>query len=349
MGVALGVRKPQKLAVAGAHLGERGTEERLRVRLGGTDCCGEEFFGDVFNGGGLGTAPVIAEQIGCDAKEIAARGDFAFRCQRGGEGRAEVADEAFLHQVVGECRIAGDPGKVGPQRPGGAAVKAGKGIAIHGMERQRRRLWSMAGDEAGKNGFPESRHTGFHLGRGPCGSLVFPGTEGRLAFCDGGTLGHEAETRRKHPGDSCGNDKSKTGHEGDGSEDEHGDFHVRAGVTEQEQANTEENQHDTDLQRGEDAGDGVGDGLLGLDAGGDGRGFKEALAGLRFHVLGELLSGAELVDEAAVDFALELEDAAPAAVFKELAEAPDEGAEDTDQDSGNGERLHDVSDVFAVV
>jgi hypothetical protein len=117
-------------------------------------------------------------------------------------------------------------------------------------------------------------------------------------------------------------------------------------MAKQEQAKTEENEHDADLERGEDAGDGVGDALLGLDAGGDGRGFKEALAGFGLHVLGEFLGGAELVNEAAVDFALELEDAAPAAVFKELAEEPNNSAEET----GEGEEGHEgLGDVFGGV
>jgi hypothetical protein len=198
----------------------------------------------------------------------------------------------------------------------------------------------MGGDEAGENGFPKGGHMGFHF----CsGSLVFPGTEGRLAVLDGGAWGHEAETRREDPGDSCRDDKSNAGHEGYGSEDEHGDLCVCCGVAEQEQTDAEEDEHDADLERGEDAGDGVGDALLGLNAGGDGCGLKEALAGFGFHVLGEFLAGAELVNEAAVDFALEFEDAAPAAVFEELADEPYDGAEET----GEGKESHEgLADLF---
>jgi len=289
----------------------------------------------------VGTAPVVTKEIGCDAEEVAAGGDFAFRYQRGGEGSAEVADEAFLHEVVGEGGIAGDAGEVGPERPGRATVEAGEEVAIHCVKGQRLCLRRVGGDEAGENGFPKSGHRGFHVGRGPCCSPDFPG-EGRLAVCDCGGGGHEAETRRKNPGYSRRDDKSKTGHEGYDSEDEHRDLGFCCRMAKQEQAKTEENEHDSDLEGGEDTGDCVGDALLGLDAGGDGCGFKEALAGFGFHVLSELLAGAELVNEAAVDFALELEDAAPAAVFKELAEQPNNGAEETGEGEEGHEGLGDI-------
>ena len=93
------------------------------------------------------------------------------------------------------------------------------------------------------------------------------------------------------------------------------------------EAGAEQRHDDADLKRCEDAGYGVGDALVRLNADGDRGCLKEALAGFSAHVKGELLIGAELVNEAAVDFALELEDPVPAAVFEELPDQPGEGGE----------------------
>ena len=101
---------------------------------------------------------------------------------------------------------------------------------------------------------------------------------------------------------------------------EHGDLHFGAGVAQQQEADAEQDQHDADLEGRENAGHGIGYALARLEVHGNGRGFKEALACFGFHVGGELLVGTELVDEAPVDFALQLEDAAPAAVFKKDAD-----------------------------
>jgi len=101
---------------------------------------------------------------------------------------------------------------------------------------------------------------------------------------------------RKNPGHPRGDDKSNTGHQDYGSEDEHGNFCFGTGVAEHEQAAAEENEDDADLERGEDAGNGVGHTLLGLKADRDGRCFKEALAGFSAHVSGQFLCGAEFVD-----------------------------------------------------
>lgn len=66
--------------------------------------------GEVVDRGGAGTSPVVAQEIGCDAEEIAPRLDFAVT----GRVSAEEADVAFLHEVVGEGGVAGDPGEIGP-------------------------------------------------------------------------------------------------------------------------------------------------------------------------------------------------------------------------------------------
>ena len=84
----------------------------------------------------------------------------------------------------------------------------------------------------------------------------------------------------------------------------------------------------------------------GSEAYGNGRGLKEAPAGLSAHVGGQFLGGTELLDEAAVDFALELEDAGPAAVLEELADEPDERAEEAGEGRRAGNGPDDVQNVW---
>jgi hypothetical protein len=73
----------------------------------------------------LGGAPVVAEEIAGDAKEIAAGFHFAVA----GRGGAEETDVAFLHEVVGEGGVAGDSGEIGPEGTGGTLVEGGKSFA----------------------------------------------------------------------------------------------------------------------------------------------------------------------------------------------------------------------------
>ncbi len=63
----------------------------------------------------------------------------------------------------------------------------------------------------------------------------------------------------------------------------------------------------------------------------DGCGFEEALAGFGVHVGEELFVGAEAFDETAMDFALEFEDAGPAAVFKEGADEPEKDSREAEE------------------
>jgi hypothetical protein len=102
VGVALSVGEPEELAVAGAHLGESRAEDGLRVGLGRAGGGGEEVFREFLNGGGAGTAPVVAEQVGGDTEEVTAGGDFALGQKRLRARGAKEADEALLHEVVGE-------------------------------------------------------------------------------------------------------------------------------------------------------------------------------------------------------------------------------------------------------
>src|SRR6266567_6082586 len=144
----------------------------------------------------------------------------------------------------------------------------------------------------------------------------------------GSGRGHEAEAAGQGPCHAGGEDEPDAGHEDEDAEDAHGDFEVGTGVAEEQEADAEQDEHRADLDRVEDAGDGVWHALAGVDGERDGGGFEEALAGFGLHVGGELLAGAEFVNEAGVDLALQLEDAAPAAVVDEEADGPDGGAEE---------------------
>jgi hypothetical protein len=95
----------------------------------------------------LGGAPVVAEEIAGDAKEIAAGFHFAVA----GRGGAEETDVAFLHEVVGEGGVAGDSGEIGPEGTGGTLVEGGKSFTIHGGLRG---LRCVADRDAGENEVP---------------------------------------------------------------------------------------------------------------------------------------------------------------------------------------------------
>ena len=132
---------------------------------------------------------------------------------------------------------------------------------------------------------------------------------------------HEAETAGQDPGDARGEDKSDAGHQDEDAEDEHGNF-VSGPAWRSSRKPMPSRTRTTPIWMGvRTRATALGTrGRFGVQ--GDGRGFKEAPAGFGFHVGGEFLAGGELVDEAAVDFALQLEDAAPAAILDEDADAP---------------------------
>lgn len=130
MGIAFSVSEPEKLAFAGIHLGERGCEEGLGFMLGGVCAGGEEGFGEIFNGGCSRLAPVVTQEVGTDAEEIAALGDFAFFHQRSTIG-AEEADVGFLHEIVGKRWIAGDAGEIGPEGTRRSLVEGCEGVIVH--------------------------------------------------------------------------------------------------------------------------------------------------------------------------------------------------------------------------
>ena len=74
---------------------------------------------------------MVAQQVAADAEEVAAACDFAVS----GKARAEKADVALLHQVVGQRRVAGGPRQVGPQGLRGPLVECRELIAVHGRLR----------------------------------------------------------------------------------------------------------------------------------------------------------------------------------------------------------------------
>ena len=69
-------------------------------------------------------------------------------------------------------------------------------------------------------------------------------------------------------------------------------LHLGFGVAEQEEADSQQDHDDADLERGENAGDGARNALVLLERDGKGRGFKESPAGFGLHVGGEFLVGA---------------------------------------------------------
>jgi hypothetical protein len=152
----------------------------------------------------------------------------------------------------------------------------------------------------------------------------------------------KAEACGEEPGESCREDKPDAGHEDDGAEDKEAGVKVGETVTEGEKADAEKREDYAGLQRNEDAGKGCGDTLVTLEFDWDGRGLEEALAGFSVHVGEELFVAAEALDEAAVDFALQFEDAGPATIFKEGSGEPEEGsgeAEKGEEAGGHAEEL----------
>src|SRR6185437_3746426 len=112
------------------------------------------------------------------------------------------------------------------------------------------------------------------------------------------------------------------------------------GVAEEQESDAEQDKHDADLDGRQDAGEGSANGAGGFGVEGDGGSLEEAAAGFGLHIGGQLLAGGELVDEAAVNLGLELEDAVPAAAFDEHAHAPDSG----DEEAGKGEQRGRVAE-----
>ena len=106
-----------------------GAEKRFGVGLGGAVGMSEHIFRKFFNGCRRRATPVVAQQVGGDAKEVAACGHIPFSRSR--MGCAEEADEAFLHEIVGQCGISRDTGQVSPERTGCTFVEGGEGVAIH--------------------------------------------------------------------------------------------------------------------------------------------------------------------------------------------------------------------------
>ena len=95
--------------------------------------------GNVFDGGGCRLSPVVAQQVGGDAKEVTACGDFAIAVEGRGSVGGEKADVALLQEVVGQGGVAGVRGEVGPEGAGRPLVKGGEGVAIHVRPGGRRR------------------------------------------------------------------------------------------------------------------------------------------------------------------------------------------------------------------
>lgn len=126
MCVTLGVSEPKQLAIAWTQLRKRWSQKEFRFAgSGGT--YREVFFGGVFNGGRVRTAPVIAQQVTGDAEEITSRGNLTVES----DVSAEEADIAFLGEVVGESVVGGDARQISPKGPGRALIKAGKSLVIH--------------------------------------------------------------------------------------------------------------------------------------------------------------------------------------------------------------------------
>lgn len=100
--VALGIRQPKQLAGAGAKLREGWTEGECAIGLSGSVRRDADRLRNLVDRSVTGTAPVVAEQVCADAKEVTARGDVAVGWRVSGE----EADEAFLDEVVGQGRVA---------------------------------------------------------------------------------------------------------------------------------------------------------------------------------------------------------------------------------------------------
>ena len=153
-----------------------------------------------------------------------------------------------------------------------------------------------------------------------------------------GTL-HEAEACGEKPCDSGREDETESGHEDDGAEDEQAGGDLRETAAESEETDAEKCEDKAGLQRNENAGKSGRGALVAFEFDGDGSGFEEALAGFGAHVGEELFVVSEALYEAGVYFALHLEDAGPAAVFKE-------GASEPKGDSHEGEESEEWPDAI---
>ena len=77
--------------------------------------------------GAAAAAVAIAREVRGDVKQLVA----PVRLALVPGARSQKTEVGFLQQVVGEVRIAGDPGQIGPQRASGAVVEAAEGIFVH--------------------------------------------------------------------------------------------------------------------------------------------------------------------------------------------------------------------------
>ena len=82
MRVVFGVGQPEELAIARAKFGERRREGETRLGLAGEIARGGTLRRQILERNGALAPPVIAEQVGADAKEIAAGCDLAIQWRR---------------------------------------------------------------------------------------------------------------------------------------------------------------------------------------------------------------------------------------------------------------------------
>src|SRR5215472_13189633 len=128
--IALCVCKPEKLALAWPKLQKRRAENGSRVGLARAIGRLERFLRHVFDSGVTRPAPVVAEQVGRDAKQVPSGRYFAVDLRGARSGR-EKADAALLQQVVGKRRVAGSAREIGPQRTCRALVEPREGVIVH--------------------------------------------------------------------------------------------------------------------------------------------------------------------------------------------------------------------------
>ena len=131
MAVAFGVSQPKHLALARLHLSHSRLQQKLRLGLRRISACGEELFGNLFDGSRARPAPVVAQQVGGDAEKIKPRCCFTVRGEGRSARRAEEAHVAFLHQVVSQRGVGGGPRQVGPEGARGARIERGEGLVLH--------------------------------------------------------------------------------------------------------------------------------------------------------------------------------------------------------------------------
>ena len=117
---AFDVGEPEELALAGFEVLEHAGDVE-----GGFECGVGGGFGRVGEGGGVAGAMAVAEEVGGDAEEVAAKlegveavDDF---------GVEEEAAEGFLQEVVGDVAAGGDGEEVAVDGGGVGVVEALKG------------------------------------------------------------------------------------------------------------------------------------------------------------------------------------------------------------------------------